>query len=106
MPLSIFPVLVCFAVPAGPLPDAVGDWARTMDMSVLYDWAEVKELWSHGANGCMTPQRALTVILDGTNLTYEILTDELTSVAVIKDCEPALGMLAPAPPCTRPYKPE
>ena len=90
-------------IPAEDLGLALQTLAKDRGFQVVYVSDEVRSLRTHGASGDLTPQEALTQLLQGTGLTYRYLNDNGVSIVQINDTPPPnTSGAGPATPSVQP----
>lgn len=73
-----------YAIPAGPLAQALNRFADISQLQLVYDAAATRNLQSGGLNGAFTREQGLARLLAGTGLTYRF-----TSAATVTISRPA-----------------
>ncbi|MEM8761418.1 MAG: TonB-dependent receptor plug domain-containing protein, partial [Pseudomonadota bacterium] len=73
-----------YAIPAGPLDEALNAFGAESGIQVAYDSAVAEGLSSAGASGALTPEAALSSIVAGTGLTFRFTSG---STVVIESVE-------------------
>ncbi len=76
-------------IPAGDLRQALLRASRQYGVDLVYQAGQLKGLRTSGARGNLTPQEAVTKLLDGTPL--ELRTDESTGAMLIAPPRPSVS---------------
>jgi iron complex outermembrane receptor protein len=71
-----------FAIPSGPLAQALNRFADTAGLQLVYDGANTRGLRTAGVSGTLTPEAGLAELLSGTGLVYRFNTPTSVTVTI------------------------
>lgn len=101
----VFGFVLGVYIPSGDAPRELEEFSRQTDISVLYDFSIVRFYLTRSVVGQLKPLDALKVMLQGSNLTFEVVNDHTVAITeVVRICRPyshlPLSQL-PLPPCVQ-----
>jgi iron complex outermembrane recepter protein len=92
-------------IPPESVAEALADFARQTGLQIVYVSQIAKQQKSKGARAGQSPSEALTVLLEGTGLTFEFLNARTVRIYAVGVLEAPTGSRNPSPPARPPEYP-
>ena len=83
------PARIPFAIGPQPLTEALLQFKEQSQLQLAYATDDVRGLESQGVTGSHSPEEALTLLLDGTGLTFEFTAAQTVTIAKLSDTSSA-----------------
>ena len=71
---------LAFKISAGAAPDALAEFVRQSGLQVLFDFDAIRNFNTHEVSGQLNPTEALSLMLEGSGLTFEFINERTITV--------------------------